>query len=371
MRSGNSVSIIILSAGDGEVTFECLRYLKKSTKYSNFEIIVVHNGTGRGEIDILEKKVGKLKNFTVRFFRNNTNLGYAMGNNQAAQKAKGDLLCFVNNDVIVTSGWLTTLVSFLKSNPQAVACQPKLRSNIEKKYFDYSGGAGGFIDMFGYPFTRGRLFDYVEKDVGQYDSLREVAWASGSCLLIRSEAFRKAGGFDDYFFSYMEEIDLCIRLKRQGHQIYCVPSVKVYHYGAYTSNLDLRRKVYLNHRNNLYLVLKHYSVWPYLPLFFLRILFDLLSIIYYLWELRFGFVLAVIHAYGSLAIDFSKLSKRKIISLRGRSLMIDDTVYRGSVVVSHFLFRRNNFSQVMDSEVKKGRSYKRYLDVTFFNKRLK
>lgn len=360
------VSIIILSADDAGITLQCLKALFDNTKYSSFEVLVVDNGSPKRQRQILKKGINKYKTNQLRLFRNSSNLGFAKANNKVVAKARGEILVFVNNDVIVTQFWLKPLISFVDENPSVVACQPKLHSYVEKNYFDYAGGAGGFLDMFGYPFTRGRVFDYIEKDFGQYDTNREITWASGSCLVIKTKAFREAGGFDEYFFAYMEEIDLCLRLKQKGYKIFCVPESLVFHYGAYTSNISLRRKIFLNHRNNLYLVFKHYSIWPYFPLLLLRLLFDVGSVLHYLLELKFDFILSVVQAYLWFLIFLPLLVKRKVFAWRDRSLMVDKTIYKGSIAFDHFFLRRRNFDQIMGEGSKKPRDYKRYLDVTFF-----
>ena len=362
------VTIIILSADDVRITFQCLEALFKRTYYSPLEVLVVDNGSDPEQGRKLTKEILKYKGSRIKILRNEKNLGYARANNQAALEASGELLVFLNNDVVVTPSWLPPLVSFMMKNRNNAACQPKLRSFVEREYFDYAGGAGGFLDMFGYPFTRGRVFDCIEKDVGQYDKPTEITWASGSCMVVRTDLFLEEHGFDEYFFSYMEEIDLCLRLKRKGYSIYCLPETCVYHYGAYTSNKDLGRKIFLNHRNNLYFIFKHYSIWPNFPLILIRLLFDIGSILHYLVEYHLGFVVAVFRAHLSLVIILPKLIREGVLTFKGRSLLVDDNIYKGSVVVSHFLLGRNNFDEVMGKGFRR-QNYKRYVDVTYFREK--
>ncbi|OGY17657.1 MAG: hypothetical protein A2900_05850 [Candidatus Chisholmbacteria bacterium RIFCSPLOWO2_01_FULL_50_28] len=363
------VSIIVLFADGAEVTVECLRALAKCTTALPFEVILVDNGSQEKERALLERGIAKLRFLTLQFIQFPVNVGYARGSNLAAAKARGKILVFLNNDCIVTRGWLTPLVSFLERYPGVVAVQPKLRSNILKAYFDYSGGAGGFLDRFGYPFTRGRIFDSIEKDIGQYDDPCEITWASGSCFAIRTQALWDMGGFDEYFFSYFEEIDLCVRLRERGYRIFSVPESLVYHYGSYTSNRNLGRKIYMNHRNNLYFVLKHNSLWPYFPLFILRCLFDIGSILYYLSERRFSFVLSVLKAYGALVWHLPIFLRTKVFQFSGRSLHSLATVYPGSIVLDYFLFRRRTYDAVMRRNVGGRQNFKHYREVTFFENR--
>lgn len=329
------------------------------------EILVVDNGSAQRQWSLLRRGVKSMK-FGVRLIRNRENFGYAKANNLAAGKARGSLLVFLNNDVIVTRGWLRPLVAFLQRRPDVVACQPKLKSAIEAEYFDYAGGAGGFLDMFGYPFTRGRVFDRIEKDLGQYETQAEITWASGACFIIRTDIFHLFGGFDEFFFAYMEEIDLSVRMRQEGFRIFCLPESTVFHYGAYTSNRDLPRKIFMNHRNNLYFVMKHYSLWPFFPILLIRWVFDFFSAIHYLVEGRPGFVVSLLRAHVRLLIWLPRLVSRGVITLTGKSLSRNPTVYRGSSVIDYFLLGKENYDRILGNESGIRRSYKRYIDVTYF-----
>lgn len=366
-RNRPQVSIILLTYNHAKLTLECLNAIKTSTNYSPFEVIVVDNRSKAEELRLLKSGLRKLSDLQLRVIYNPKNFGYAKANNKAAVTARGKILVFLNNDVIVTPGWLTAIVAFLKKYPKVAACQPKVRSYIQKEYFDYAGGAGGFLDMFGYPFTRGRVFDHIEKDVGQYNTIREITWATGACFVVKKDAFWEVGGFDEYFFIYYEEIDLSIRLRQVGYKIFCIPKSLVYHYGSYTNDKRLPWKIFLLHHNNLYFVLKHYSIWPYFPLIFSRFLFDFGSILYYLGELRFSFVLSVVRAYLKLFLKLPDLMRNSTISFKGRSLLNDRTIYKGSVVIKYFLLGYRNFDQLIGKYPTKLREHKRYKDITFFD----
>lgn len=362
------VSIIILSgAGDFAMTRLCLEALERHSAYTPLEILVVDNGSPQEKWRKLKRIAGGVPRPTTVLIRHSTNLGYARANNEAAKLANGEILVFLNNDVIVTEGWLRPLVDFMGREARVVACQPKLRSAVAKAYFDYAGGAGGFIDFLGYPFTRGRVFNRIERDIGQYDTVAEVTWASGSCLVIQKAVFWQAGGFDDYFFAYMEEIDLALRIRELGYRIFCVPESLVYHYGAYTSNRNLPHKIYLNHRNNLYLVAKHYSLWPYLPIIALRVVLDLFSMLHYLLELKFSFIGSVVRAYLSLIGSLPELVRRKVVTLSGRNLLRNHTVFRRSIVLDYFLLGKKNYDRIVGRGGGTPRSYKRYVEVTYLD----
>lgn len=374
-KRSSLVTIIVLTYNGSSMTLDCLAAVKSFTRLP-YEVILVDNGSNFKERRLLQRGLRLFTDFPLRLSQNILNIGYAAANNRAARMAHGEILVFLNNDVIVTSGWLAPLIEFLEKHKNVAACQPKLHSFIHKEYFDYAGSAGGFLDLFGYPFTRGRIFDHIEKDYGQYDTVKEISWATGACFAINNKAFFEADGFNEYFFTYSEEIDLCIRLRLRNYKIYCVPQSLVYHYGAYTSNKNLSYKIYLNHRNNMYLILKHYSLWPYLPLIACRIFFDLVAILYYMREFRFNFILALVKAYGKLVWEVPYLVKQNIISWSGRSLLANNTIYKGSIVIDYFLLGRKNFDEIVrnnDSlklkEKRKIRKYKRYSDIVFLEKK--
>lgn len=185
------------------------------------------------------------------------NLGYAGGYNAALEQIKAKYYALVNSDIEVTPHWIDPIIEFLEKNPSYGAAQPKLLDYKNKKYFEYAGAAGGYLDLLGYPYCRGRIFDHLEKDVEQYDSIIDIFWASGACLFVRSEVFQRLGGFDKDFFAHMEEIDLCWRMKNYGYRVACIPNSTVYHVGGGTLSKTNERKTYLNFRNGLSLLLKN------------------------------------------------------------------------------------------------------------------
>ena len=185
------------------------------------------------------------------------NYGFAEGYNRVIEHIGTEYVLLLNSDVEVTPGWLEPLMAALDADENVVACQPKVLDYKRKSHFEYAGAAGGFIDRYGYPFCRGRIFDTVEEDKGQYDTVADIFWATGAALLIRTAAYRDAGGLDGRFFAHMEEIDLCWRLRARGHRIVCVPASTVYHVGGATLSVGNPRKSYLNFRNNLLMLYKN------------------------------------------------------------------------------------------------------------------
>jgi len=359
------VSIIVLTYNNYKITLSCLDAIKKYTKNFSTEIIIIDNHSKPQDFQLLKNGLKIFNNFRYQLIRLPKNMGFSKASNIGAKKALGKYLVFINNDVQVTEGWLKPLISFLNKNPNVAACQPKIRSFKQKNFFDYAGGAGGFLDMFGYPFTRGRVFDSIEKDVGQYNTNKEITWASGACLVINKQCFQQIKGFDEYFFAYNEEVDLCIRLRQKGYRIYCVPKSVVFHYGAYTSNKNLAQKIYLMHHNNLYLILKHYSLWPYFPIIFFRVCLDFAAIIYYLSQFRINFVFSVFRAYFKMILNLPKLMRYGVISWKGKSLLKDKSIFRGSVVINYFLLSLKNFNQLYKVANLSNEKYKTYADITF------
>ena len=185
------------------------------------------------------------------------NYGFAEGYNRVMEHVDTEYVLLLNSDVEVTPGWLEPLVAALDADENVVACQPKVLDYKRKSHFEYAGAAGGFIDRYGYPFCRGRIFDAVEEDKGQYDTVADIFWATGAALLVRTAAYRDAGGLDGRFFAHMEEIDLCWRLRARGYRIVCVPASTVYHVGGATLSVGNPRKSYLNFRNNLLMLYKN------------------------------------------------------------------------------------------------------------------
>ncbi|MEP0367170.1 MAG: glycosyltransferase family 2 protein [Cyclobacteriaceae bacterium] len=224
------------------------------------------------------------------------NHGYAGGYNEALKQVDAQYYLLLNSDVEVTAHWLTPLVSYLDSHPEFAAVQPKILDQKNREYFEYAGAAGGYLDYFGYPYCRGRVFDTLEKDTAQYDDVAEVFWCSGACFLIRAKAFHDIGGFDASFFAHMEEIDLCWRLYNSGHKLACNPKSVVYHVGGGTLNKTSPKKTYLNFRNNLIMLAKNEPASKLFYLLPVRFLLDLAAGLKFWKDQSFEHFLAVLKA---------------------------------------------------------------------------
>ena len=246
------VAVIILNWNGAALLREFLPSVCAHTPEELADVVVADNGSTDDSLAWVEKAFPQ-----VRIMRLPKNYGYAGGYNSAVKELEYPYVALLNSDVETPEGWLPPLLDFCESRADVGACQPKLLSYRNKKAFEYAGASGGFLDKYGYPYCRGRIFSTVENDEGQYDTPAEIFWATGACLFIRREVYLKAGGFDENFFAHMEEIDLCWRVKLAGYKIMTVPDSKVYHLGGATLASTEPRKTFLNFRNNLFMLYKN------------------------------------------------------------------------------------------------------------------
>lgn len=247
------VAIVILNWNGQKML---AKYLPNVVEYSrqDAEIWVADNCSSDQSMHLLETQFPQVKTIVLE-----QNFGFAEGYNRALKQIEAEYYVLLNSDVEVAHHWLTPLIEFMDSHLQVAACQPKLLAEYDKDSFEYAGACGGFLDKYGYPFCRGRIFDTVERDNGQYDYQQEVLWATGACMMIRSKDYWEAGGLDGRFFAHNEEIDLCWRLRLMGRKIYCIPESEVYHVGGGTLPKSNPMKTYLNFRNNLTMLYKNLS----------------------------------------------------------------------------------------------------------------
>lgn len=260
-------SVVILNYNGLELLKRYLPTVLENT--SEAEIIVADNGSEDESVPWLKN------NFpTVRLICLDKNYGFAEGYNSALKKVDSEYYVLMNSDVRVPYGWLAPLEKYMKEHSGCAACQPKILSDKNPEMFEYAGAAGGYIDIYGYPFCRGRVMEHVERDKGQYDTDAEVFWATGACLMIRSREYWNAGGLDSRFFAHQEEIDLCWRLKSRGWSIRCVPESKVYHVGGGSLDYESPFKTKLNFRNNALMLYKNLSSTMYWYVRPIRVVLD-------------------------------------------------------------------------------------------------
>ena len=326
-------AIVVLSHNSADVLRVCLPTLKAQSKGGS--LFLVDNASQDNSI-----AVGSAYVETLHIIALKKNGGYAGGYNEGLQAV--DTMCsptyyvLINPDVLVTTGWLSPLVTWMDERPQVAACQPTLRNYYRREHFDFSGAAGGFIDSLGYPFCRGRVFSSVERDKGQYKACK-IFWASGACLVLRRNAFWAVGGFDPKFFMYMEEIDLCWRLQQTGYDIHHCPSSVVYHMG--TSPLNKKQQaLYHDFRNSLFMLYKNTMPrWALLYKLPLRMCLDYLSIILWVSRGKVGSVYSVLRAHW----DFMRgLTWGELLKEKKTPMGVARLPYSGSIAINYFLFGR-------------------------------
>ena len=304
-------------------------------------VYVIDNGSTDGSVKCIQE------NFTsVKVIELPQNYGFTGGYNKGLKEIKADYYLILNSDVEVTQNWLNPLIELMESDSNIAACMPKIKALHKKDHFEYAGAAGGFIDKFGYPFCQGRIFSVDEKDVGQYNSIRSIFWASGACLLIRAGLFHETGGFDDDFFAHMEEIDLCWRLKNRGYKIIFNPNSVVYHLGGGTLSKTNWKKTYLNFRNNLFLLVKNLPVNKLLNILLIRCFFDFMAFCLFISELKFKDAFAIPKAYSGLIVSLPALIKKRKILAKTRKKKQHDEIYNKSIVYQFYIKRRRYFSQL-------------------------
>ena len=306
-------------------------------------IYVIDNASTDRSISILTEKFPD-----VKIVQNSENGGYARGYNEGLKKIAADYFVLLNSDVEVTYNWMQPIISLMEADRSIAACQPKILNYNVRGEFEYAGGGGGFIDKWGYPFCRGRVFNSFEKDHGQYDDTREVFWASGACLFIRSNIFLETGGFDEDFFAHMEEIDLCWRIRNLGYKIYYCADSAIYHVGAGTLSKMNPKKTFYNFRNNLLLLCKNHAPEYFYFKLFLRICLDGVAGLRFIVSGEFAHCIAVIKAHFSFYALF-KQTLRKRNAIRGQIVRYaDNGVYRGSIVWDYFVRGKSKFSDIRE-----------------------
>ncbi|HLG34162.1 MAG TPA: glycosyltransferase [Bacteroidia bacterium] len=302
-------------------------------------VVIADNASSDGSVQWLQQNFPSL-----RLIQHSFNKGFADGYNDALSQIEAEYFVILNSDIEVTDGWLAPLIDFMEVNNAVAACQPKILSYHDKNYFEYAGAAGGYIDIFGFPFCRGRIFTALEKDEKQYDDVKDVFWVTGACMIIRSEIFFSAGGFDGFFFAHMEEIDLCWRIQRMKYRIVSLPYSSVYHIGGGTLSKNSPVKTFLNYRNNLSMLFKNLPLYLMLPVFLFRLIADITASFVFLFYNGFSHFAAVYKAYISFLLNvFQLLKKRKAFS-RNTSVRLPETIYRRSVLLDYFIFRRKKYS---------------------------
>ncbi len=335
-RSAPRVSIVIVTWNALPLLQRCLPSVA-ATDYPDLEIILADNASKDGTATWVAEQFPAIK-----IVRHPENWAFCRGNNEAIRHTTGEFILLLNNDVAVTPGWLTPLVEAMQAHPDVAAVQPKLLQYDDRRRFEYAGASGGFLDAFGYPFTRGRLFFTMEEDAGQYDDARDVFWATGAALLLRRKTLDTVGLLDERFFMHMEEIDLCWRLWRSGWRVRVEPRSEVYHIGGASLPQGDARKAYYNFRNSLLMLYKNLPPRHWRQVFAARLALDGAAAARALAAGRPGEAAAIARAYR----DAHHLSKHYADQRPSENEAPVLPPYRGSVVVDYFLRGRKRFSEL-------------------------
>jgi len=313
------------------------QFLPALVKYAPVysEIIVADNASADHSVEFLKTEYP-----TIKIIQNNENGGFSKGYNEALRQIEAEYYCLLNSDVEVTENWIEPIVALLDDNPDVAVVHPKLLSFAHKTQFEYAGACGGFLDYLGYPFCRGRVFESLEQDTGQYNEAMEVFWATGAALFVRSSVFRAANGLDEDFFAHMEEIDFCWRVKSLGYKIMVEPKSVIYHVGGGTLPKNSARKTYLNFRNNMFLLLKNLPKNKLFPVFLLRFSLDQIAALFFLLRGHWKDTRAVYRAQLSFLRQFRKMKQKR----RNINAQVYRQTYSKSVVFGHYIRKKTRFN---------------------------
>lgn len=347
-KTSPNTAIVILNYNGSEYLKLFLpKVIETAAAVAGCSVYIADNASTDDSVVLLNSTFPSVKLIVLK-----ENLGFAQGYNEALKQVSADYFVLLNSDIEVTDGWLSPCLELLSKENQVAACQPKIRAYHQKEYFEYAGASGGWLDVLGYPFCRGRLFSESEKDEGQYDEIAEIFWATGAALFIRADLFKQLGGFDKEYFAHAEEIDLCWRLRKAGYKIYCVPDSVVYHIGGGTLEYQSVTKAYLNFRNTLITSFKNEPglklIW-WLPL---RLLMDGLAGFLFLSQRKWGHFGAIIKAHWAFFLRISFWwKKRKYYQEKIASTSIGDNtkgagLYTKSIVWQFYALGKKRFSEL-------------------------
>ncbi|MFN6944348.1 MAG: glycosyltransferase family 2 protein [Cytophagaceae bacterium] len=314
-------------------------FLPSVSRYSEgAAIYVADNNSTDTSIEFIKENYPSIK--LLQFTSNN---GFCKGYNDALFQIEAEYYVLLNSDVEVTEHWLEPMLSLMESDESIAACQPKILDWKNREYFEYAGAAGGFVDKLGYPFCRGRIFLNLEKDLGQYNDIREIFWATGASLFVRARCYKELGGLDEDFFAHMEEIDICWRMKLAGYKImYCGQST-VYHVGAATLSKSSPRKTYLNFRNSLFVIYKNLPAHKLFTTILIRLILDGIAGIKFMFSDSYKHVLAILHAHYSFYKNIPTLQKKRREFGNENKKIIFSELYLGSIVFDYFIKGRVKF----------------------------
>lgn len=315
--------------------------IAEKEQFPDFELIVVDNASTDGTGEYVNENFPE-----ARVIRLDVNKGFTNGYVQGLKQVDAEYYVLLSADFEVTPGWIKPCIDIMDNDPQVGACQPKIKYYKQKTQFEYAGGAGGWIDKYGYPFCRGRIFYTVEEDTGQYDETQEIFWASGGCMFVRASLYEELGGFDNDFYAHMEEIDLCWRMKNSGYKIMACPDSIVYHVGGSVISYGSPEKIYHNFRNGLILLVKNLPPDRFLRVMLIRFMLDYIAETKALLSLNFGEFWAIIRAQWAFYSQLGKWMKKRRELKKYITNPNNTAIYQRSIVWQYFIKGKKRFSDL-------------------------
>jgi hypothetical protein len=336
--SSSKIAIVILNWNGEKLLQQFLPSVIQFSKGDLTEIVIADNGSTDDSLQILQNQFPEVTILDLK-----QNYGFARGYNEALKQIDADYFVILNSDVEVTACWLDEPIRLMEHDSSIAAVQPKILSYHQKTHFEYAGAAGGYIDRFGYPFCRGRIFNEVEEDCGQYNDSVDIFWATGACMFVRSNCFHEAGGFDADFWAHMEEIDLCWRLKNLGYRVIYTPESTVFHVGGGTLSYDNPQKLFLNFRNNLWLLYKNLPSRKLFLIIFARMILDAVAALKLLAEFNLNGILSVLKAHYHFYRSIPSLNRKR---RRASHLVAPSEKLNRSIVFQFYIRKRKTFGEI-------------------------
>ncbi len=333
------VSIVILNWNGKEYLQKFLSFVLAST-YANKRVIVADNASTDGSIAYIKENFPQ-----VEILVNSSNEGFAKGYNTALKQVKSDYYILLNSDVEVTPGWIEPVIELMESDATIAACQPKIRSYNNRHFFEFAGASGGWLDVLGYPFARGRIFDVAEEDQGQYDDVAPCFWASGAAMFVKAAIYHKVGGLDEFFFAHQEEIDFCWRLQLAGYKVFVQPGSVVYHIGGGTLSKENTLKTFLNFRNNLVMLAKNLPVSSAIFTILARMVLDGIAAFKSLLTGNGGFSVAILRAHFYFYKWLLSNKKGNVFPNTRKGKL--SGWHPHTIVWQHFVKGKNSFSEIV------------------------
>lgn len=332
------VAVVILNFNTVDFLKQFLKYVV-ATNYSNLEVVFIDNASSDDSVAFVKQ------NFSdVKIIQLENNYGFTGGYNRGLKQVEADYYVLLNSDVEVDENWLQPLVDLAESDKNIAAIQPKILDYKNKSLFEYAGASGGFIDQYGFPFCRGRIFESIEQDLGQYNDIKQIFWATGAAMFVDAKLYHEIGGLDEDFFAHMEEIDFCWRIQNRGYKVMVCPESIVYHVGGGTLQKTNPRKTYYNFRNGLILLIKNLPTKKLIPIILMRLILDHIAAYRWLFQGKSKDFFAVAKAHRHFILRLRYWYKKR--SKTNVNVYESDLVLKESIALAHYVKKRQFFSEV-------------------------